>query len=152
MDISKIKVKDKTKTSKRLGRGSGSGWGGTSGRGNKGAGQRSGKKLPYVGFNGGNIPFFRKIPKRGFNPINKKDYQIVNLQDILGKIEGEKEIDPQILKRLNLIKNDKKPVKILGNIKGDLSLKAVFKADKFSIRAKELIEQAGGKAVVILNT
>ena len=70
-------LKVKNKKSKRVGRGPGSGRGMTSGRGDKGAGQRSGKTLPYAGFNGGNVPYFRKIPKRGFTSCNRKEYQIV---------------------------------------------------------------------------
>jgi large subunit ribosomal protein L15 len=145
MDLSKIRTKFTHKTPKRLGRGSGSGWGKTAGRGNKGAGARSGKKVPYVGFAGGNIPYLRKLPKRGFNALSHKEYQIVNLGDIQGRIKDTKEIDPKILQTLNLIKDSDKPVKILADLKGELSLKATFKADSFSQKAKQLIEKAGGK-------
>lgn len=145
MDLSKLKVKIKNKKSKRLGRGVGSGRGKTSGRGNKGAGQRSGKTLPYAGFRGGNLAYLRRIPKRGFNSPNRTDYQIVNLKDIEKNIKNIEEIDQKVLRGANLIKDDKKPVKILAGLQDKFTLKANFKADKFSSRAKELIEAAGGK-------
>jgi large subunit ribosomal protein L15 len=146
MDLSKIRSEFTHKTPKRLGRGSGSGWGKTAGRGNKGAGSRSGKKVPYVGFAGGNIPYIRKLPKRGFNAFRPKEYQIVNLGDIQSRVKDTKEIDPKTLYALNLIKDSDKPVKILAALKEKLSLKITFKADSFSQKAKKLIEEAGGKA------
>ncbi len=144
MDLSGIKVKVKNKKPKRLGRGAGSGTGKTAGRGHKGAGQRSGKKLPYAGFRGGNLPLGRVIPKRGFNPPRKKEYQVVNLIDIQKKVKKESLIDIKVLKKLNLIKDEKKLVKILAKREGDFNKKLEFKADKFSSKAKELIETAGG--------
>jgi len=147
MDLSNIKVKIKNKKPKRLGRGTGSTTGKTAGRGNKGAGSRRGKTLPYAGFRGGNLPYYRVIPKRGFTAINKKEYQIVNLSDIQDKVKKCDEVNPDVLKKANLIKSEKKSVKILSNINAKTPLfKAVFKADGFSARAKELIETAGGKA------
>ncbi|MEI8350354.1 MAG: 50S ribosomal protein L15 [Candidatus Omnitrophota bacterium] len=143
MELTKLIVRTKRKTTKRLGRGSGSGWGKTSGRGNKGAGSRSGKVLPYVGFNGGNIPFLRKIPKRGF-VSHFEEYQVTNLSAIVRKMKDAKEIDPLALKMAHLIKDDKKPVKILAHTQDAFTLKATFKADSFSAKAKELIEKAGG--------
>lgn len=145
MDLSSLRIKFARTVGKRLGRGSGSGWGKTSGRGHKGAGSRSGKKVPYVGFAGGNVPFLRKLPKRGFNAFRPKDYQIVNLGEIQTKIKDTKEIDPQILFNAHLIKNVNKPVKVLADIDGKFLLKASFKADRFSQKAKQLIEAAGGK-------
>jgi len=145
MDISRIKVKTKNKTPKRLGRGSGSGWGKTSGRGNKGAGSRSGKVLPYIGFMGGNILYIRKLPKRGFNAADPIVYQIVNLHDIAARLAGETVINPESLKKADLIKNAAKPIKILGKIYKDFTLKAVFTADRFSAGAITVIEKAGGK-------
>ncbi|MFA5007751.1 MAG: 50S ribosomal protein L15 [Candidatus Omnitrophota bacterium] len=146
MDLSKINVKTKKKVGKRLGRGTGSGWGKTASRGNKGAGSRSGSVWPYVGFNGGNIPYARKMPKRGFNIYAKELFQVVNLRDIQEKIKNAKEIDPQALKSAKLIKDADAPVKILADIKEKLAIKAVFKADKFSGKAKKIIEEAGGEA------
>ncbi|MDP2923926.1 MAG: 50S ribosomal protein L15 [Candidatus Omnitrophota bacterium] len=145
MNLSQIRTKVKRKSTKRLGRGTGSGWGKTAGRGNKGAGSRKGKVLPYIGFAGGNIPFLRKIPKRGFNALNHKEYQVVNLGDIQDKIKDVTEVDPKTLEVFHLIRDANKPVKVLANIKGKLSLKAIFKVDSFSVKAKELIEAAGGK-------
>lgn len=146
MELVNIKPKIKNKRPKRVGRGSGSGSGKTSGRGHKGAGQRKGKYLPYPGFRGGNLPYLRIIPKRGFNPYRRVEYQEVNLKDIQKKIKDVKEVTPEILENLNLVKNQKKPIKILADIKGDFKYKAIFKVDKFSRKAKELIEKAGGKA------
>lgn len=146
MDLSKIKVRTKRKTEKRLGRGTGSGWGKTASRGNKGAGSRSGSVWPYVGFNGGNIPYARKMPKRGFNIYSKEIFQIVNLRDIQETIKDTKEIDPQALKAAKLIKDADMPVKILGSVKDKFAVKATFKADKFSEKAKKMIEEAGGVA------
>lgn len=145
MDLSQLKPKVKNKKAKRVGRGTGSGKGKTSGRGNKGAGQRSGKVLPYSGFRGGNLSFLRRIPKRGFNNPRKKEYQIVNLKEIVNKLNEAKEIDKKMLKEKGLIKDENRLVKILGDFKGDFNLKAVFKVDKVSVRAKELIEKAGGR-------
>jgi len=146
MDISKIKVRVKNKTPKRLGRGTGSGTGKTAGRGNKGAGSRSGKVLPYAGFNGGNVPYIRKLPKRGFNNPFKVNYQVVNLQDIEAIFNGVTVIDPVALEEKNLIKDQDKPVKILARVGSKaFSLKATLTADKFSLSAVKAIEGAGGK-------
>ena len=146
MDLSNLGIDTNRKKRKRLGRGTGSGRGKTSGRGHKGSGQRKGKKTPYAGYRGGSLTFIRQIPKRGFTPPRKTEYQIVNLNDVQEKIVSPCEINPDILKKRNLIKDEKKLVKILANIKGDFTFKAVFKADKFSRRAKELIESVGGQA------
>ncbi len=140
------RLKVKNKKSKRVGRGPGSGKGTRSGRGDKGAGQRSGKTLPYAGFNGGNVPYFRKIPKRGFTSPSRKEYQIVNLKDISDRLGSASEVTPEALKAKNLIKDDKKLVKILADGGDKFSLKATVKANKFSAKAKELIEKAGGTA------
>ena len=145
MDLSNItKIGKRAKKPKRLGRGAGSGSGKTAGRGHKGAGQRSGKKLPYAGFRGGNLPLARTLPKRGFTPPRRVEYQIVSLGDIQKRSKTSEEINPQILKKLRLIRNDKKPVKVLATIDGELSKKLVVKVDKFSAKTKELIEAAGG--------
>jgi large subunit ribosomal protein L15 len=146
MDLSKIKVRFKNKKIKRVGRGVGSGRGKTSGRGNKGAGSREGQVLPYIGFRGGNMPLARLLPKRGFHSPVAKEFQVVNLKDIALRLKDAPEINPVVLRQVNLIKNDKKPVKILASIKDAFNLKAVFKADSFSEKAKKIIEGAGGKA------
>ncbi len=139
-----IKIGKKTKKPKRLGRGPGSGTGKTAGRGHKGAGQRSGKKLPYAGYRGGNLPLVRTLPKRGFKPPRRVEYQIVGLGDIQKRSKGSEEINPQTLKALRLIRSDKKPVKVLAKIEGELSKKLVVKVDKFSAKTRQLIEAAGG--------
>ncbi|MFH1771379.1 MAG: 50S ribosomal protein L15 [Candidatus Omnitrophota bacterium] len=145
MEKIQISKSFKFKKVKRVGRGTGSGRGKTSSRGNKGAGQRAGKKLPYAGFCGGNLPLFRRIPKRGFNPCNRKDFSIVNLKDINLKLASAKEVNPQVLLDAGLIKTLKKPVKILASVKGEFGVRAVFKVDKMSLKAKEIIEGSGGK-------
>tara|TARA_B100000315_G_scaffold258845_1_gene312420 strand:+ start:1317 stop:1772 length:456 start_codon:yes stop_codon:yes gene_type:complete len=146
MDLSSIKPKVANKKTKRVGRGTGTGRGKTSTRGHKGAGQRKGKKTPYPGYRGGSLTFARLLPKRGFTPVRKRDFQVVNLGDIQTKLGEIKEINPEVLKEKNLIKSIKKPVKILAKIQSDFSLKVTIKADKFSLKAKEVIEKAGGVA------
>lgn len=149
MNLSNIKSKTKNKNPKRRGRGTGSNLGKTGGRGHKGAGQRKGKKLPYAGFRGGNLPYYRVIPKRGFKPPRIKEIQVVNLGQIQERLKKESEITPEVLKAANLINDSKLPVKVLAKTKDDFILKIVFKADAFSKKAKELIEQAGGKTELI---
>lgn len=144
MNLSNLRPRVKTKRVKRVGRGPGSGHGKTSGRGYNGAGQRVGTKF-YVGFEGGDLPFFRRIPKRGFNSFRKEEYQIVNLKDIERKLKGKEEVTPEDLKEVNLIKSLKKPVKILAQGKEQFGMKIVVKAHKFSRKAKETIEGLGGR-------
>ena len=132
------------KNKKRKGRGHGSGLGKTSGRGHKGAGQRSGnKKRPW--FEGGQMPLARRLPRRGFNNIFKEEFQIVNICDIL-KIENVSKVDPVLLKDNGLIRSALKPVKILG--KGDIEVKISITASSFSETAKNKIESAGGTVIV----
>lgn len=101
----------------------------------------------YIGFQGGNVPYLRRIPKRGFNSPRRKEYQIVNLQDIVNKLKDKKEITPKELKEYNLIKDERKPVKILARLSYDeVSFENVFfKAHKFSRKACEIIKKGGGK-------
>lgn len=126
------------------GRGSGSGSGKTSGRGVKGQKSRTGAKS-YVGFEGGQVPLIRKIPKRGFRRYHPKTYQIINIKD-LNRI-GEHKIDPQALERGRLIKDKFKPVKILGQ--GSIAKPITIKASAFSKSAKDKIKEAGGAFEVI---
>lgn len=144
MQLYQLKSKQKKKTSKRVGRGPGSGHGKTSGRGHKGAGQRKGR-VHYIGFEGGNVPYLRKLPKRGFTPLRRKEYQMVNLETIVQKLKNYQEITPKELKEARLIHDEKKPVKILGVLKSELSWQPTIKADKFSRKAEELIKAAGAK-------
>ena len=125
------------KTKKRLGRGPGSNWGKTSGRGQKGAGSRKSSGIP-AGFEGGQQPLQRRLPKRGFNSRNPLIYQIVNLKLLEKKCEGE--VSPQSLFELGVIRNTKQPVKILGV--GELSKKLQVKAHAYSSKAKEAIAAA----------
>tara|TARA_B100001113_G_scaffold302224_1_gene261614 strand:+ start:151 stop:591 length:441 start_codon:yes stop_codon:yes gene_type:complete len=136
--------KGSTKRKKRIGRGHGSGLGKTSGRGHKGAGQRSGnKKRPW--FEGGQMPLARRVPRRGFTNIFKEKYQIVNMSSI-SNIKDRKEIDSLVLFKNGLIRSPLRPVKILGH--GNFSIKAKIVASAFSKNAIQKIEKAGGQAVV----
>ncbi|MFQ6604174.1 MAG: 50S ribosomal protein L15 [Fidelibacterota bacterium] len=133
------------KNTKRLGRGPGSGLGKTSGRGHKGAGQRSGNKK-RTWFEGGQMSLQRRLPKRGFsNHLFRKEYQIVNLSD-LNKLE-EKTIDSTVLYNHGLVRSALRPVKILGN--GELDHAIIVEANAFSVGAKNKIEQQGGSANVL---
>jgi len=135
-----------TKTRKRVGRGVGSGLGKTSGRGENGQKSRSGySRKP--GFEGGQLPLYRRLPKRGFsNALFKKEYAVINLSD-LNKFENGTEITPELLKDMGIVKKQLAGIKVLGN--GKLEKKLVVKAHKFSSVAKEEIEKLGGKAEVI---
>ena len=135
-----------TKTRKRVGRGVGSGLGKTSGRGQKGQNSRSGGGV-RPGFEGGQSPLFRRLPKRGFsNARFKTTYAVINLSD-LDKFEEGATVTPELLKEMGLIKQGLDGIKVLGN--GTLTKKLNVKAHKFSSVAKEQIEKLGGKAEVI---
>jgi large subunit ribosomal protein L15 len=139
-------AKGSVKNSKRRGCGTGSGHGGTSTRGHKGQKSRagSGAKVP-AWFEGGQMPLQRRLPKRGFTPLKRRIYQLVDISTLV-KISGAKEIDPAYLAKKGLIKNTRKPVKILG--KGELKNALTVKASAFSEGARKSIEAAGGKAEV----
>ena len=145
MDLHTLKpAEGSKKTRKRVGRGPGSGLGKTSGRGHKGAGQRSGFKK-NAGHEGGQMPLHRRVPKRGFTNIFRKEVQVVNVGD-LGRCNAG-EVTGETLQETGLIKNLKHPVKILGN--GDIEKAYTVKAHAFSKSAVAKIEAAGGKAEVI---
>ena len=133
-----------TTASKRLGRGIGSGLGKTSGKGHKGQWARSGGGV-RPGFEGGQMPLIRRIPKRGFNNHFKKVYSIVNLS-VLENMEANSVVDMTVLAEKGLIKvmKDCIGLKVLGN--GTLTKALTVKAKAFSASAKEAIEKAGGKA------
>ena len=133
------------KKPKRVGRGSGSGHGKTSCRGHKGTKARSGRKL-RPGFEGGQMPLSRRIPKRGFTSKFKKEFETINIKD-LNIFENDSTITPQLLKARGLIKDKKEGVKILGM--GELSKALTVKAHRFSKSAVEAIKKAGGKAEVL---
>ncbi len=128
----------------RVGRGRGSGRGKTSGRGHKGQKSRSGAAIP-AWFEGGQMPLYRRTPKRGFKPPHQTEWSIVNLGD-LGRIEGS-DVDPQILREHGLIRSTRHPVKILA--RGDVDRAFTIRAHAFSATAREKIEAAGGSALVI---
>tara|TARA_B100001093_G_scaffold464085_1_gene480663 strand:- start:639 stop:1076 length:438 start_codon:yes stop_codon:yes gene_type:complete len=134
-------VKGSTKNRKRVGRGHGSGLGKSAGRGDKGAGQRSGFKRRSW-FEGGQMSIARRLPMRGFTNIFKKEFQIVNLDRI--EALNLDDVDAQTLKDKGLIRSALKPVKILGN--GELKTKINVRATVFSETAKQKIEKAGGTA------
>ena len=135
-------VKGSIKSRKRIGRGHGSGLGKSAGRGDKGAGQRSGFKRRSW-FEGGQMSIARRLPMRGFTNIFKKEFQIVNIDKISSL--GLEKVDAKVLKENGLIRSALKPVKILGN--GDLNKKIYISATVFSKSAKQKIEEAGGTAV-----
>jgi large subunit ribosomal protein L15 len=148
MDLSNLKpAKGSVKSEKRIGRGQGSGHGGTSTRGHKGAKSRSGYSKK-VGFEGGQMPLQRRVPKYGFKNVNRVEYKGINvstLQLIADKTKVDK-IDIEVLIGAGFIsKNDN--VKILGN--GSLTVKLEVKAHAFSKKAVELIEAVGGTAVTL---
>lgn len=133
------------KVRNRVGRGTGSGNGKTSGKGHKGQNARSGGGV-RPGFEGGQTPLFRRLPKRGFTNINRKEYAIVNLE-ALNRFEDGTEVTPELLIETGLVSKAKAGVKVLGN--GTLNSKLTVKAAKFSSTAKEAIEAAGGTSEVI---
>jgi large subunit ribosomal protein L15 len=130
---------------KRLGRGPGSGTGKTSGKGHKGQNARSGGGV-RPGFEGGQLPLFQRLPKRGFKNINRKDYAIVNLED-LNAFAVSDVVTPETLLGRNVIKKQLSGVKVLGN--GQLDKALTVKAHKFSKSAEEAIKKAGGTVEVI---
>ena len=136
--------KGSNRNSKRRGRGHGSGLGKSAGRGDKGAGQRSGFKRRSW-FEGGQMPLSRRLPKRGFTNNFKKEYQIVNIS----RLEGikEKKIDANLMYEKGLVRSPLKPIKILGS--GDLKQSIDIVATEFSKSAKEKIEKSGGTAQVL---
>lgn len=129
----------------RVGRGIGSGNGKTSGKGHKGQNARSGGGV-RIGFEGGQTPLFRRLPKRGFTNIHRKEYAIVNLE-ALNRFEDGTEVTPELLLETGVVSKLKAGIKVLGN--GELTKKLTVKAHKFSASAKEAIEAAGGTTEVI---
>ena len=136
--------KQANENKKRIGRGMGSGMGKTSTRGHKGQGSRSGSRL-MRGFEGGQMPLHRRLPKRGFTNIFRTEYEVVNL-DRLAEL-GENTITPDVLRQHGLIKGRDARVKILGD--GELKSAISVSAHKFSKSAQDKIAKAGGKTEVI---
>ena len=141
MELSNLKPKKGARhAKKRVGRGPGSGHGKTSSRGEKGQKSRSGFSR-QLGFEGGQMPLHRRLPKRGFTNIFKKDYAVVNLAD-LERFDNGATVDEAALRQAGLVKGQNDGVKVLGN--GKLSKKLTVSATKFSATAKSAIEAAGG--------
>ncbi len=140
MNLSNLRAPRKAnENKKRVGRGMGSGMGKTSTRGHKGQGSRSGSSL-MRGFEGGQMPLHRRLPKRGFTNIFKTEYEVVNL-DRLAEL-GATEITPETLRKAGVVSRKKSLVKVLGS--GELSSALTVHAHKFSKSAQEKIEKAGG--------
>jgi large subunit ribosomal protein L15 len=144
MNLSNIRApKKSSEKRKRVGRGMGSGMGKTSTRGHKGQRSRSGSRM-IRGFEGGQMPLHRRMPKRGFTNIFRKEYSIVNLEALAAL--GESTINPDVLRKAGVIKT-KHPVKVLGD--GELKSALTVQAHKFSKSAQEKITKAGGKFEVL---
>src|SRR6186997_2791866 len=131
---------------KRVGRGPGSGHGKTASRGSKGAKSRSGFRFRR-GFEGGQMPLHRRVPKRGFTNIFRVEYAVVNLDTLAEVFEAGSSVTPELLRERGLVRKAKSKIKVLG--RGDISKKLTVKAHKFSGTAAEKIAAAGGVAEVI---
>lgn len=146
MKLNELKATEGARsTKKRIGRGLGSGNGKTSGKGQKGQNSRSGGGVA-IGFEGGQTPFFKRMPKRGFTNFTRKEYAIVNVED-LNKFEDGVTVNFAAVKAAGLVKKELDGLKVLGN--GKLEKKLTVKAAKFSASAKKAIEEAGGTAEVL---
>src|SRR5262245_38968821 len=145
MNLSNVRAPKKANEKrKRVGRGMGSGMGKTSTRGHKGQGSRSGSRT-MRGFEGGQMPLHRRLPKRGFTNIFRTEYQVVNLAELAEL--GEKEVTPEVLKQARLVKGKDALSKVLGD--GELKGAITLHAHKFSKSAQEKIAKAGGKAEIL---
>jgi large subunit ribosomal protein L15 len=146
MDLGSLKKAARSSgKNKRIGRGQGSGTGKTAGRGHKGQRSRSGSKNRNW-FEGGQMPIQRRLPKFGFYQHGKVRYQVINVQD-LEKVGKESEVNPEVLKKLGLVKKSDQPIKILGD--GDLQGKLNVKVHAVSKSAREKIEKAGGSVTLL---
>ena len=144
MNLSNIRAPRKaSENKKRVGRGMGSGMGKTSTRGHKGQRSRTGSRM-MRGFEGGQMPLHRRLPKRGFTNIFRQEYSIVNLEKLAAL--GETTINPKVLRKAGVI-STKRPVKILGD--GELKSAVTVHAHKFSKSAQEKITKAGGKFEIL---
>jgi large subunit ribosomal protein L15 len=147
MDLSNLKPSDRSKfTRKRVGRGHGSGTGTQAGRGHKGAQSRSGFKAKR-GFEGGQMPLQRRVPKRGFHNMFRTEYAVVNLDALADRFDADTVVTPELLREQGLIRSRRQPIKVLA--RGDISKKLTVRAHKFSGKAAEKIAAAGGTAEVL---
>jgi|SoiMetStandDraft_5_1073268.scaffolds.fasta_scaffold70076_2 large subunit ribosomal protein L15 len=148
MDLSNLKPADRSKFSKkRVGRGHGSGTGVQAGRGHKGAKSRSGFKFKR-GFEGGQMPLHRRVPKRGFHNPFRTEYAVVNLDALADRFDEGTVITPQLLRERGLIHSVRQPIKVLA--RGDISKKLTVQAHKFSGKATEKILAAGGATHMLM--
>jgi large subunit ribosomal protein L15 len=146
MDLRSLKpAPGSTQARKRVGRGPGSGLGKTSGRGHKGRGARSGGNTP-PGYEGGQNPLQRRLPKRGFTNRSRQEYNIVNLRDLDAAFDAGAVVDRDALDSRGLLRRKHLPVKILGE--GEIGKALTVRADRFSKSARERLESAGGSAEV----
>jgi len=147
MDLSKLKPSEGSKqTKKRVGRGQGSGNGVQAGRGHKGAKSRSGFTFKR-GFEGGQMPLHRRIPKRGFHNPFRIEYAVVNLDTLAERFDEGTVVTPELLRERGVISNARQPIKVLA--RGDIGKKLTVHAHKFSGKAAEKITAAGGTAEVL---
>ena len=147
MDLSNLKPSERSKFSKkRVGRGHGSGTGTQAGRGHKGAQSRSGFKFKR-GFEGGQMPLHRRMPKRGFHNVFRIEYAVVNLDTLAERFEAGSVITPELLRERGVIRSSRQPIKVLA--RGDIAKQLTVRAHKFSGRAAEKIAAAGGAAEVL---
>ncbi len=146
MNLHELKYNEGARrATKRLGRGQGSGQGKTAGKGHKGQNARSGGGVA-IGFEGGQTPIYKRIPKRGFTNISRKEYAVVNLET-LNRFEDGANVTPELLKEVGIVRKMLDGVKILGN--GTLEKKLTVTCHKISKSAKEAIEKAGGTVEVL---
>ena len=146
MNLHEMKYNDGArKDIKRLGRGQGSGQGKTAGKGHKGQNARSGGGVA-IGFEGGQTPFYKRMPKRGFTNMNRREYAVVNIE-ALEKFDNGVTVTPELLKEAGIVRKQYDGVKILGN--GTLTKKLTVNCNKISASAKAAIEKAGGKVEVL---
>jgi large subunit ribosomal protein L15 len=147
MDLSDLKPSQgSTKNKKRVGRGHGTGQGTQAGRGHKGAQSRSGYKFKR-GFEGGQMPLHRRVPKRGFHNPFGTDYAVVNLDVLAERFDAGTVITPELLRERGVIHSSRQPIKVLA--RGDISKQLTVRAHKFSGKAAEKIAAAGGSVEVL---
>jgi large subunit ribosomal protein L15 len=147
MDLSNLKPAERSKhAKKRVGRGHGTGQGVQAGRGHKGAQSRSGYSFKR-GFEGGQMPLHRRIPKRGFHNEFRTEYAVVNLDTLGERFDAGTTVTPELLVERGLISNARRPIKVLA--RGDISKQLTVQAHKFSGKAAEKIAAAGGAAEVL---
>jgi large subunit ribosomal protein L15 len=147
MDLSDLKPSERSKKNKkRVGRGQGTGQGTQAGRGHKGAQSRSGYKFKR-GFEGGQMPLHRRVPKRGFHNPFRTEYAVVNLDALAERFDAGTVITPELLRERGLIHGTRQPIKVLA--RGDVSKKLTVRAHKFSGKAAEKIAAAGGTVEVL---